>query len=222
MRHLTRYPTAVLALSLSLLVGTRMAQALPVTPVGPFSGNISETWEGFPSGALSTTVSIMSGAASISNVEMEVFPPPPFGLGSSSAAQPIGVQAMAINDNLLSMTTITFASPTPSFGAYWATTTTGATPSDITVNFYDILDNPLDSVTFSYLQFGAGTLDWQGWTAASGEAFAKVEYSGIEIVIDSLQAFNSEAPEPSALLMLFVGAAGLIGYACVRRMRRGA
>jgi hypothetical protein len=231
MKYLVLCAPVALATSMFLAVGATRAVASPVIPVSPFSGNFSESWEGFTNGPLPMTVDIMGGAASITNSRpvpnMSVYHigVDPYGLDAGgTAGVHDGSQGMGTEDFPDPyMTTITFDSPVSQFGAYWAVSTAGAPPpAFVSVNlfFYDADDNQLDGpVSFNYLLSNNGALVWNGWAAAPGEAFAKIEYVGSGIAIDALQA-TAETPEPATLLTFLAGTATMIGYGVSRRIRR--
>ena len=227
MRHRTQFTVAVVVVSLAMMIGAKPVGASPVNPIGPYSGNLSETWEGFSPSLpyLSGPASIMGGAASISTtsdmfIYQTVPPPSVFTLGGSGSAQSIGQRGMGIDDTfpLTSVTTITFAAPTTIFGAYWAAITDGSNnPSSVTVSFFDASNFLLDTEIFNYNN--NGTLDWHGWSAAPTESFKSITYTGSGVVIDSLQA-AAESPEPATWMMFGIGLAWLAGYACLVRRRR--
>ena len=64
MRNLNR-SAAVMTVLLVSMLGMRNADALPLTSIGPFTGNLVEDWESFGIGSLSNGTNIMGGAASI-------------------------------------------------------------------------------------------------------------------------------------------------------------
>jgi hypothetical protein len=180
-----------------LLSGPMLAQGA-IVGIGPFVGDISESWESFPNyGAsgyppatyLSNPTSIMAGRATIHSPYMLVYdanPPYDFGLGEYSAAGVSdGVRGMGLN-RADAVTTINFASGVSSFGAYWAGiyTVSGLRP-DITINFYDQSSELIGSVSFVNT-LANGDLQWFGWK--SDIPIYSVQYSGDYSVIDGLQA----------------------------------
>jgi len=232
MKYLVLCTPVALAASLLLAVGPRQAVASPVIPVSSFSGNFSENWEGFTNGPLPMSVDIMGGAASITssrpvpNMSVYHVGVDPYGLDAGgTAGVHDGIQGMGTEDFPdVYTTTIIFDTPVSQFGAYWAASTAGAPPPafvSVDVFFYDAADVLLDGpVSFNYLLSSAGALVWNGWAAAPGEAFAKIEYVGSGLAIDSLQA-TAETPEPATLFMFIAGTATIAGYSILRRIRGG-
>jgi hypothetical protein len=182
--------------------------------VGPFSGQLSETWESFPASHgepvqyLANPTVIMSGAAAISHPQMVVFDASaPVSLGSSGPAQPSdGVHAMTLS-GLAQTASISFPNPIVRFGAYWGAVTAPfdpdiGDPAVVNVRFYDSGHALVDNATFTYSRTGYadGLLEWQGW--AFSAPISWIEYTEDGPVIDGLQA--DPVPEPSTLALLAV------------------
>jgi hypothetical protein len=209
----------VLAAAVGLLLPVAMAG---VTPIGPFTGDLTETWESFdnylvdPDFYRDDPTTIMGGGASISNPVMAIYEPgvAVFGLGSSGLADVSdGKKGMGL-DEFASTATITFTTPMSAFGAYWgAATFDDDDEAIVSVDFYDEFGGLIDSVTFAYAHqdSGDGALDWHGWL--SDTPIASIVYSGDFVVNDGLQAnFGGGAvPAPGAALL------GLIGLALAKR-----
>jgi hypothetical protein len=228
---------ASILLAVGLAVAPPAKAVVTEVPL-PFTGTLSENWESFPNYLnttgtyLSEPTTIMSGGAEISNDDaMAVYEPgggAPFSMGSSGSAQVSdGVKGMAINssadsDLLSSATTatITFTSSVTDFGGYWgaATFTDSGTqdPATVTLTFYDVLGGS-DTVSFDYSRSsfdddgdgeGDGVLEWHGWISTI--PIKSLTYTGPSVVNDGLQATGVPAvPEPSSLLLLGSGLAGL-------------
>lgn len=212
----------VTALNLGVLSGVQ-AQ---LSPVGPFTGSLTETWEGFNNyvetlSYLDDPTDIMGGAASISNSRMIVYEPGTaavFGLGFSGFAQVSdGVKGMGLNA-AQQTATIVFDSPVDSFGAYWGASTLGE-PATVRLSFFDVFDNLIGNASFQYdhEQTADGALDWHGWSSTT--PIKKLSYTGNYVVIDGLQAGGAVVvPEPGTLAML-VGM-GIGGALVLARRRR--
>ena len=191
-----------------------------VSEIDPFVGDLSETWEGFPSYNdtpgffLDEPTAIMGGSASISNPFMQVYEPgvATFIIGGSPlvfAQVSDGVKGMGLN-NFSQTANITFTTPVTEFGAYWGS---GSPSNGVVISFFDVNNFLIDSLFFAYdAQIEMGTLIWHGWSSTTD--IKSVSYSGDFVVIDGLQA--NQIPAPGALALL--GVAGLLGI----RRRRGA
>jgi hypothetical protein len=195
-----------------LLLGANTRAA--VTPIGPFTGNLNETWESFNDYLtgpryLANPASIMGGGAFISNPLMSVYltnSDTSFGLGSSGNAQVAdGVKGMGL-DGFAQTATITFLNPVVDFGAYWGANTP-PTPATVSLVFSD---GSFESFTYSAPH--DGTLNWHGWHFTTG--ITSISLSGDFVAVDGLQA--NVIPEPAATLL---GAMG-VGLLVLSRLRR--
>jgi hypothetical protein len=189
------YLSATLVALLLLGVSTRAA----VTPIGPFTGSLSETWESFNDYLtgprfLADPTSIMGGGAIISSSRMSVYltnSASSFGLGSSGHAKVAdGAKGMGLG-GFAQTATITFANPVVDFGAYWGAATppwgpesppVEPTPTTVSLAFSD---GSFDSFTY-FAPDHSGTLEWHGWHFATG--ITSISYSGGFVVVDGLQA----------------------------------
>jgi hypothetical protein len=178
-----------------------------ISPIGPFSGTYSETWESFPNVGnassptyLNNPTDIMGGFASISSPVMGVYE-----IGTSakfSLAPPAisanvsdGTKGMGL-DGLRTSASITFDSPVKRFGAYWgAGFGFDGQTGQVKLTFSD------GSTTSFFYANPTGDLEWHGWSSDVG--ITKVTYAGDDVVIDGLQAdadpvFDYTAPaEPT-------------------------
>ena len=193
----------------ALLLGANTRAA--VTPIGPFTGSLSETWESFNDYLtgpryLADPTSIMGGGAFISNSLMSVYltnSSRSFGLGSSGNAQVAdGAKGMGL-DGFAQTATITFVNPVVDFGGYWGANTP-PTPATVSLLFSD---GSLEG--FTYSSPGLGILEWHGWHFATG--ITSISYSGDFVVVDGLQA--NVIPEPATAVL---GALG-VGLLVLRR-----
>jgi hypothetical protein len=176
-----------------------VASAADVHPIGPFTGNLTESWESFSDYLtgphyLTAPTTIMGGGAFISNSVMSVYltnSATSFGLGSSGNAKVRdGLKGMGL-DGFAQTATITFAKPAVDFGAYWGAATppwgpespqVEPTPSTVLLTFGD---GTIDTFTY-FAADHSGTLEWHGWHFAKG--ITSISYSGDFVVVDSLQA----------------------------------
>ena len=217
----------LLAASAVIGVCVPLANAGVISPIGPFAGTASETWEGFlyynenPNFYEVSPATIFGGRATITHDFMAVYgPPSTFGLGTSGTAQVFdGVKGMGLDRSEefgAGPAIIDFSTPVTEFGAYWGAATGDGgdlgDPAVVTVSFFDTGGGLIDTITFDYSHSdtGDGGLDWQGWSSTT--AIGSIVYFGNFVVIDGMQA--NQVPAPSALALL--GIAGLAG----RRRRR--
>ncbi len=202
---MTRAPASALWIFLALPAMTVSAELMPI---GPFSGQLTETWESFaatPKGEwLPVPTAIMNGAATISHPQMAVFTSlAPPGLGESGPAQPSdGFKAM-VAEELAATVSIVFAEPVVRFGSYWAAQTANqdpniGNPAQIAIRFYDPADALIGTESFSYSrsQFGDGLLEWHGWSSTI--PIKRISYTEDTPVVDGLQA--DPVPEPTTLV----------------------
>jgi hypothetical protein len=187
-----------------------------LVPIGPFSGQLSESWETFPlphgeADYLASPTAIMNGAAAIANPYMRIYKPgvSEFSLASSGYAQTAdGEQGMGVGPTAQT-TTITFVNPITSFGAYWGAHTGveygGA--ANISLNFFDETGNSIGSEGFTFIRpLHDGVLEWHGWF--SSVPIGSLTYTEDGVAVDSLQA--NPTPEPCTTLLLLGGAAALL------------
>ena len=201
----------VATLATVLLLG--VSSRADVTPIGPFTGTMSESWESFNDYLtgprhLAVTTSIMGGGAVISSPFMSVYltnSDTSFGLGDSGNAQVAdGSKGMGLG-GFAQTATITFVNPVVDFGAYWGANTS-LTPATISMVFSD---GSVES--FSYSAPHDGTLDWHGWHFTTG--ITSISYSGDFVAVDGLQAIP--VPEPATALLSTLG----VGLLLLHRRR---
>lgn len=180
-----------------------------VTPVSPFSGQYSETWESFPvTGPLEIYLPdptvIMGGSASISHPRMFTYNIRDLGTSGYSVPSD-GTILMGIDSIVHGPATITFTVPIERFGAYWGAATSAAIgdPALIQVQFFDESDLLIGTDVLSYSRPGDGVLEWHGWV--SDIPVMKVVYAEDYVVIDGLQA--NPVPEPTTAALAALGGA---------------
>jgi hypothetical protein len=184
-----------------------------VIPVGPFVGDLQESWESFPNfwddsdHFMDDPSPIFGGSAEISNAYMVVYEPDAdvfFSLGYYGSAQVIdGTKGHGLDTGWpASSVTIDFDEPVLQFGGYWgAADIDGYSTVPIDFDFYDEDGELIDSVTVQYGDdTGHGSLVWFGWSSEVG--IQTVVYTGSFVANDYLQA---TLPEPAGLALLALG-----------------
>lgn len=214
--------TAAMGLALGMGAGLVYGQST-FTPVGPFSGNLNETWESFPNYRqqpgtyLPDPVSIMGGAATISYPALAVYQPSvpeaTFSLTGYGEAQTAdGLKGLGL-DAQHQAATIRFNSSVMMFGAFWgASDYSDATPQ-ISVSFFDANDDWLGATTFPYHPGNRnGELLWQGWKFS--QPVSTLVVNGDFLAMDGLRV-KSDVPEPAETVVL--ASFSLLGFALWRR-----
>ena len=182
-----------------------VACAGTVTDIPQFTGDISESWQGFQNYMLNpdfheaSPATIFGGEATIANPVMAIYEPgfAEFGLGSSGlcaqTADP--TKAMGLNgpDQIA---VIEFVTPVTEFGAWWGGTTGGnfPDPNTIVLSFYNTEGALIETLSFAYshsAQFDGG-LDWHGWSISTPAA--TITYESDYVAIDALQANHAACP----------------------------
>lgn len=220
-----RILTLVVITGLVFLAGSSAARGA-IIEIGPFTGDLTETWEGFPTSApegdiLPDPTAIMSGQAMISHPVMQIFQPweVSHSLGSSGYAQPSdGIKALRVN-GFNQSASISFEVPIRQFGAYWGAFTdpdiTGD-PAVFSISFFDDVDQLIDTLTFTYSRPFDGVLEWHGWR--SDVDIYRFNFHEDAIAIDGLQA--SLIPEPNSQ-MIYATAIALTSTFRIRRKKAG-
>jgi uncharacterized protein (TIGR03382 family) len=202
-----------------------------VTPINPFNGQMTETWEQFqnyqqnPNFYEDATgpVTIFGGKGIISTQFsgqggiMAIYEPSQgatFGLADYGSAQVHdGTKGMGIDTSAIP-TTIRFTNEVVEFGGWWGCAGFSGdpnNPSPIRFSFFDVNGALIDNATVNYSDPTAtGTLMWAGWSSTT--PIKSIEYFGDFVVNDGLQA--NKVPAPGALALL--GLSGLVA----RRRRR--
>jgi len=209
--------------------GIAAAASAQITPIGPFSGQMSETWESFTNYVNNPNfyedafgpISTFGGAASVSSpfsgqggviVIYEPIAGATFGLGSYGSAQVSdGTKGAGVNTGFpAAPMTINFNTPIVDFGGYWgAADIFGNQTVPIVFDFYDASGGLIGSVTEQFGNKSDGSLDWHGYNSAV--PVSTVVVTGDYLVNDGLQA---NVPTPAAGLVL-----GFAGLAAARRRR---
>ncbi len=217
---------AALMIGASAIAGT-------VTPINPFNGQMSESWEGFQNYLNNPNfyedangpVTIFAGKGLISHPRsgqggiMAIYEPSQgasFGLGDYGSAQvQDGTKAMGIDTGLPpTTTTIRFTNEIIDFGGWWGAAGLTGDPNQTTpirFSFFDVNGALIDNATVNYNDPNVqGTLLWAGWSSST--PIKTIQYTGDFVVCDALQA--NKVPAPGALALL-----GIAGFAARRRRR---
>lgn len=172
-----------------------------ITPVPPFVGTHSETWESFGFHGTPNGTPILGGIATDS--------------GGSTAltfrmctvwAEPSDGKYLLLLDRPAPPWTISFTQPVSAFGAYWGTGTGcqgGFTDSDIILTFRDVQGDIVGTEAFAYT--GGGPLMWSGYRFSRPVAsVTRTAGDGKEgFAVDGLQAIvASSSPNSTKLANL--------------------
>jgi MYXO-CTERM domain-containing protein len=211
-----------------LIVVASMAAGLlragTLTPVGPFSGSLSENFDEFaaykdggPNGVAS--LGVMGGAATFTSDNGSAFwvydtSDSSWGLDSFGTAtvhsSPHGIGIWRYS--YLMDGTLTFVNPVSEFGGYMAGDPGDG--SDTEMLFFDV--NGVQIGGASDIQHGDSSMLWYGFS--SDTPIGSVEWvGGAAPVLDDLQANAADStPEPSTMAL---GAFGLLAAGFLRRRR---
>ena|SRR5882724_349624 len=188
------------ALAVLFFVKTLPAYAQQVTPVPPFVGTHSETWERFGiNSIIPTGTSILGGIASISGDHMVT-------AGSFLLCDVLGHPSdgttLMDSDRPTGPLTISFSQPVSAFGAYWGSgfnpfpgACYGNPPNILT--FRDVAGNIIGTDSFTYM--GELPLLWRGYQFGTPvKTITRTAGDGVEgVAIDGLQATVAVALPPS-------------------------
>ena len=173
------------ALTLLFFAISPPAHAQQVTPVPPFVGTHSETWERFGISQIPSGTSILGGIATISGDELVTFTSFMMCLVHG---MPSDGTILMYSDRPSGPLTISFSQPVSAFGAYWGSGVGcfGDPPSILT--FRDVAGNVIGTDSFVYT--GDGTLAWHGYRFGTPVAtITRIAGDGQEgVAIDGLQA----------------------------------
>jgi hypothetical protein len=173
------------ALALLVFIKGPPVYAQQVTPVPPFVGTHSETWERFGVSQIPSGTSILGGIATISGDHMVT-------AGDFNMCTVTGLpsdgQILMDSDRPSGPLTIFFSQPVSAFGAYWGSGVRcfGDPPSILT--FRDVAGNIIGTASFVYM--GDGTLAWHGYRFGTPvKTITRTAGDGVEgVAIDGLQA----------------------------------
>jgi hypothetical protein len=192
------------ALVLTLMFGVLKPLAAQVTPVSPFTGAVSETWESFPSVVLANGSPMFNGAATITNAgngPMGIYEPSAgiqCGLVGGVAGVHDGVKGWCVGGGPpINLVTITFSNPISDFGAYWATAFEDGLGDSVTLLFRDLSGLVISTQSFQYTALD-GSLEWHGWH--STVPIKSISFSSQRVIAnDGLQINFVTVPEPTVL-----------------------
>jgi hypothetical protein len=211
MRRATAYLLAITSIA-TILAFSAIAQA-GVVQIAQFTGTLQESWEqptfpyaGWTGGWYQyldhTVLTIMGGAATITNVQLAIWTYGNSTANTSGLSVPVdGTQAMG--ENTTGQITLTFANPVYRFGGYFqAYTNDYVNPVPIVFTFYDASNNVVGTSTINYLHAnGDGLMDWAGWLFDT--PVSRITWTETGGANDFLQA--DPVPEPSLLVLLAIG-----------------
>src|SRR2546422_131331 len=179
------------ALALLLFVMGLPAYAQQVTPIPPFIGTHSETWERFGVAQIPSGTSILGGIATISGDHMMT-------VGALTMCCVTGIPSdgtiFMFSDRPSGLLTISFSKPVSAFGAYWGSgycdegQCYGNPPSIL--SFRDVAGNIIGTDSFVYM--GNGALAWHGYqfgtpvktiTRTAGDGQEGVGMDGVQATI---------------------------------------
>ncbi|HLO97632.1 MAG TPA: PEP-CTERM sorting domain-containing protein [Fimbriimonas sp.] len=189
-----------------------------ITPIGQFSGMLSESFEGFqnyfdnPLFYEPEPFVVMGGAASFASTtqQLTIWEPgagATWGLVDSGLAVPAdGNKGMGL-DTTGAFWMLTFAADQNDFGAFWGVGNSGG-PGVATVQFFDQNFTEVGNTSFQYDHSSTadGVLDWNGWN--SDVAFRSIIVRGDYLAIDGMQA--GAVPEPATMSALALGALAML------------
>jgi hypothetical protein len=185
---------------LSFVIALKEAPA-QITPVPPFVGTHSETWESFGFRGTPNGTPILGGLATDSGGSTA----PTFRM-CTVMAEPSDGKLLLLLDRPAPPWTISFTQPVSAFGAYWGTGTGCQgefTDSPIILTFRDVQGDIVGTDTFSYT--GGGPLQWSGYQFSRPVAsVTRTAGDGKEgFAVDGLQAIvASSSPNSTRLANL--------------------
>jgi uncharacterized protein YbdZ (MbtH family) len=192
LRAATLYLSSALPLLFSIAGPPAYVQQ--VTPVPPFIGTHSETWERFGVRQIPNGTHILAGIATISGDHMVTNT---FFEMCCVPGRPSDGTIFMNSDRPSGPLTISFSKPVSAFGAYWGSgfcdeprLCYGNPPSILT--FRDVAGNVIGTDSFVYR--GDGTLMWRGYRFATPvKTITRRAADGLEgIAVDGLQATTAE------------------------------
>jgi hypothetical protein len=174
--------------------GSTVSQGAQVTPVPPFVGDHSETWEEFPRTRIPTIIPdgtiILGGIATISGPSMKAVPGVWF---CSVLGYPSDGSVMMFQDRPQDKIVISFSQPVSAFGAYWGSgvgcSIYGFGDAATILTFQDAAGNIIGTDSFYYSGVDY-PLEWHGYRFNTPvKTITRTADDGLEgIGIDGLQA----------------------------------
>jgi hypothetical protein len=182
---------------LSFVIALREAPA-EITPVPPFVGTHSETWESFGHRSVPNGTFIFGGIATISGNHMvtdSTF------MMCTADAIPSDGGYLLYSDRPTGPWTISFSQPVSAFGAYWGDGVGCPFPdAPIILTFRDVQGNVVGMDSFMYT--GDGPLTWRGYRFSTPvTAVTRTAGDGKEgFAVDGLQAIVASSSPNSTQL----------------------
>jgi len=192
--YLKKLPVLVVLAMTLLFTQAAVAQ---IVPVGPFTGDALEDFEGFSNGNPGTSFGVFGSTAThnqLSGSTPRIWGSGGWGLGSNGLAQAFdGSQGFGMNG--FSTGEFIFTAPITSFGAYFGTAFPGDT---MFLEFYDSSNILIGTQqSWAYTRPGDGVLEWHGYSIgqqAVRVVWGSLSASGAAPAIDSIRVASTTLP----------------------------
>jgi hypothetical protein len=213
----------LLAFAISVCCETAFATST-ISPIGPFTGNLSEGFESFRPGEipgplrhLSGPVEVLAGHAALSGVHVDAQIRPlyiwnsigGFHLGQGVNAVPFDGRNGLLLDSAVNIpiARLDFHNPVSQFGGYWWHADTITTAGPVTVSFFDGAGTAIGTQQFNY-DFAnlRGVSQWFGWSSTI--PIDSLTFTGYWAAVDGIQV--NLIPEPATALITFLASLALL------------